>query len=333
MDTKNSPSNWVKKLRKYRFMGYFALSQAILMLAFFAFVAVFEKDLPAPRISSSESFNEKARWLHNWGNKKCDVLVIGSSMALNNIDWVSIKPMLKNKSLVNTASWDMTVSKSASMLKYVAPICKPDLIVLVAFFGDFNAKENQPIDWEFFQQYLGTLPTGFAYLKSADFAYYASTFANLKILASKGNSVYESLNFDETGSVILDCDHFQRSRRRWDGYDRYLSLLDKRKVQIELDGLLEIENIAKANRSRLVVIATPLRKTAEEKVANTWATALLGDVAQSVQATGGQFVQAGLLADFPDLDFADFAHLNKCGATKVAELIAPTITNALIPLP
>ncbi len=333
MDTKNSSLNWVAKLGKYQFFGYFVLSQVVLVLAFFVFVEVFERSLPAPRISPSESFNEKARWLHNLGNKKCDVLVIGSSMALNNIDWVSINPVLKNKSVVNTASWNMPISKSGTMLKYIAPICKPDLIVLVAFFGDFNVKENQPIDWEFFQQYLGSLNTGLAYLKSADLAYYTSTFVSLRIRANKGNSIYESLNFDETGSVILDCDHFQKSRSRWDGYDRYSSLMDKKEVQIELDGLLEIENIARANRSRLVVISTPLRKAAEEKIANTWATALWSDVAKSVQASGGLFVQAGLLADFPDSDFADFAHLNKCGATKVAELIAPTIIKVLVPPP
>ncbi|NOU01382.1 MAG: hypothetical protein HOO95_07405 [Gallionella sp.] len=331
MDTSQPRAAW---LNKYRFVGYFALTQIILVFGFFAFVTIFEKQLPAPRLSSSESFNEKARWLRELGNKKCDVLVIGSSMAINNVDWAFIRPALNNMTVVNTASWDMSIAASATMLKYIAPVCNPRFIVLVAFFGDFNSKGHQPIDWEFFQDYFNGQPSQLAYLKSADLTYYLSTFLNLKNLSNKGNTVYESLNFDETGSVMLNCNNFVRKKSRWDGYNSYLSHFSPGKVQVELDGLAEIEHIARTNHIHLVVVSTPLRKVAEDKIAATWVATLLEKVKQSVQGRGGVFIQAGALANFTDSDFADFAHLNECGARKMATLIAPLILKlSAVPAP
>jgi hypothetical protein len=322
MDSSYQHSAWPKK---YQFIGYFALTQVFLVFGFFAFVTAFEKQLPAPRLSSSESFNEKARWLRELESKQCDVLVIGSSMALNNVDWAFIRPALNDMTVVNTASWDMSISASAAMLKYIAPVCKPKFIVLVAFFGDFNSKGHQPIDWQLFQDYFNGQPSPLVYLKSADLTYYLSTFSSLEKLSSKGNTVYESLNFDVTGSVMLDCKNLVRKKSRWEGYNSYLSHFSPEKVQVELDGLTEIERIAQANHSHLVVVSTPLRKVAEEKIAASWVATFLKKVKQSVQNAGGVFIQAGALANFTDSDFADFAHLNECGARKVATLIVPSM--------
>ena len=249
-------------------------------------------------------------------------------MALNNIDWDFIQPMLKNKSVVNTASWGLSISDSAAFVEYFAPLCKPDLIVLTEFFGDFHYEQQQPqhINWKLFEEYVKGTPAWIIYLKTIDLGYYGRTLIGLKQLSYfKKNTIYASLRFDKTGSVMFDCDNFEVDKKRWDGWNNDLAALNNESFQKEVDSLFFIEKFVKNHQIHLVVISTPLRKMAEEKVTTTWVKPVLENAEQSIVDSGGIFIKVSSLSDFPDSFFTDFAHLNMCGARKVAQLIAPTI--------
>ena len=317
---------WFMKQPKLRFLLFFCLAQAVFLGLFLGFISVFKDKLPAPHLSSSESFNEKARWLHKLQAKSCDILVLGSSMALNNIDWAAIQANKPQVSVVNASSWGLTLEESAAMLNTLAPSCKPRLIVLVAYFGDFDYVEQKSINWRLFKDYLQNTADEFIYLQTANLNYYLSTFLRQKRMVEKGNAIYQSLLFDKTGTVLLNCENFQIEAGRWQGYIK-LQNLKAENVKLALQGLSLIEESAKAYHSHLTVIVPPLRPAAEQKSTEIGAEQLWDEVAASVRDAGGDFMRPGLLVAFKDADFADFAHLNACGATKMAEAISASIIN------
>jgi hypothetical protein len=284
--------------------------------------------MPAPRFSTSESFNEKARWIRNFSANKCDVLIIGSSMSLNNIDASYIKVLTHGKSVLNAGSWGLTISESALLLKYLAPLCKPTVIVLATYYGDFNGTGGKKINWELFQNYINGESTIITYLKSMDPMYYLSTYIHRRSFVKKGKSIYQSLIFDYTGSVMFDFNHFEIDPGRWDAQNTYLPL-DQDRVKENLSGLSNIENIVREHHSRLLVIATPLRQKAEEKLSTPEIARLWETVSNSVNNDDGVFIKVRAFYDFNDEQFTDFAHLNECGARKVTEVIAPAVIRLL----
>lgn len=312
-----------------KYLGILLATPVFILVAMTVTIFTVEDEMPAPRFSTSESFNEKARWIHNLPNIKCDVLIIGSSMALNNVDGSSLKKLTQGKSVLNLGSWGLTNAETATLLKYVAPLCKPKVIIFATFYGDFDNQIEKKINWELFESYLKGQSTVITYLKSMDPSYYWTTYIERRSLTVKGRSIYQSLIFDETGSIIFDCDNFEISPARWNAQNTYLLPLSPEKMQATISGLIEIENVAREHHSGLLVISTPLRKVAKEKFSTPEITRLWEEISRSVNDSGGKFVNVGASYNFIDEQFADFAHLNRCGANKVIEVIAPSLINLL----
>ena len=307
-------------MRKNIFLFVFIVFQGFFLILFLFSVSFFYKSLPAPHISVSESFNEKARWLRKINNNNCDILVLGSSVALNNVDWSLISD-LKNKSIINTASWGLTIDESAKLLDVLTPICKPHTIVLVSYFGDFVNEEKKTINWSLFDEYLKTDYEELLYLKTANFNYYLSSFMSRKRINQKGNSVYQSLLFDNTGTVLLDCENFQIEKARWDSYIN-LKKLKFNTIHNSLNDLSLLEDKAKRINSEFIVIASPLRPIAKQKSIEIGIEELWSSVELSVLNSGGKFINLANLNELSDADFTDTAHLNACGARKMAYFIS-----------
>ena len=311
---------------KYRFIVYFFLSQLILIFCLFGFVYVFKYNLPSPRLSNSVSFNEKARWLHkqNLNSNKCDILVAGSSMALNNIDWSYIQSKLDNKNIVNTSSWGSLIPDGVNILNTLVPMCKPDLIVYIIFYGDFNSKENKTIDWSLYKEYISSRNDEEFYFKAPDLMYYLTNFFRNSKKNAEKNKIYESLIFYKTGTVNLDCTNFQVEEGRWNGYLK-MQDLNKDGINIALENLSKIEEIARENASKLIVVLPPLRNVAINKINKISIDGMWDKAASSVESSGGIFLNYMVTSGFSDEYFVDFAHLNQCGANKMSKLILPSI--------
>jgi hypothetical protein len=314
------------KYRKYIIIVV-VLAPILFFLIMISTIVVFKNKIPAPRISNSESFNEKARWIQGNLATGCDVLIIGSSMALNNIDGSLLKEMTQAKSVLNLGSWGLTTSESEEILKYVVPLCKPKVIILSTYYGDFDNRPES-INWKLFKDYVYGKSTVVTYLKSMDPIYYLSAYINRKHLKSSGNSIYQSLEFDVTGSVMFDCKNFQVDPARWDGQNKYQPLNPER-TEANLSALISIENIAKDNHSQLLVVETPLRKVAEVTLFKPEIIHLWDAVTRSVNSAGFTFLKVRSHNDFSDEQFVDFVHLNKCGAIKAMKAIAPAVTKIL----
>src|ERR1700753_1789580 len=124
-------------------------------------------------------------------------------MALNNMDAQTLRAGLHGATVLNVGSWGMTLAESASMLEVLAPRCRPRTIVLPVYYGDFGDHPDKHIDWDAYRRYIDGEPVWLGYLRALDPAYYVRTYMLLRRLAAKGNAVYESLRFDDAGSVLF----------------------------------------------------------------------------------------------------------------------------------
>ena len=318
--------------RNISFILWFFLTQIFILAIVFLLIFTFRSELPAPSISSSISFNEKARWLRKYGisQNSCDILVIGSSIGLNNIDTEAVTKALRNKSIINVSSWGLALPDSAKLLSILAPLCKPKLIIYVAYHTDFKGQPDKTINWAVFSSYLNGRSELITYISSPKIYFYITTFFWLRNIRIKKNSIYASLDFTKTGSVMLNSEYFEVDQNRWDGWNinNGDNILNASDVQLGLKSLSLIEEIAKQHGARLMAIKTPLRKKYDGSATN-----LLSDlwykVEQSVLNAGGIFINVGLHSKFDDSFFADFVHLNKDGAKNVSDIITQDIFLAI----
>lgn len=284
--------------------------------------------MPAPRLSSSESFNEKARWVKENLTNGCEIVIAGSSMALNNVDGHAIKNTFQDYSVLNIASWGLNISESKKLLELITKKCKPKLILYSDYYADFDNQWEKNVDWKLLEDYLDKEPTVLTYFKSLDIRYYFSTFISRGIAERKINKIYHSLIFDETGSVLLDCDNFEISNERWDAHKKYKAL-DFRNTQDNLADLKNILKYSEKNSIKFVFIKTPLRPAANEALLQPEIKQLWINAKKSIRDLGGVFIDMQSQYAFTDDHFTDFAHLNKCGARKEIEFVTPVLKNLI----
>lgn len=286
----------------------------------------FRAQAPAPHLSNSVSFNEKARWLNDHLNSRCDFLVIGSSMALNNLDAQELASQFPGNVVVNTASWGMSVEESYTMLKKIIPLCKPKTIVLVTNYLDFSSTGNKEIAWDRFGRYLNASLIESTYTRGFDLFYLADDL-KYQSDATRERRDYGSLAFDDTGTVNLDCKQFHIDPRRWDGY-KFDHLATSGIRPAALDAITSMANTANEANSRFVVIATPMRPAAEASFYPEIRAELWDSVRRRVENRNGVYLHVAGTNGFNDELFADFLHLNACGAKKLTQLAAHALRDA-----
>ena len=300
-----------------------------LILVLLILVILDFSEKPAPRFTPNFALNEKVRWLKvNGGN--CDILVIGSSMALGNIDGPHIKSALPNRSILNTGAWGLSLMDTLNLLQIIAPICKPKLIVLVMAQSDFS-HSNTVQDWSQISRYLNhkRLEPEFSYIYNMDGLYYLTSFLDRIGKKEMGNKIYDSLNFDETGGVVLDSTGLEIDYKKWNGFLNEAPL-----TKINMDNgfksLLKISGIASHCGSQLLIITTPIRRAAwkiqlENKIFQLWSDVSLWSMIHNVT-----YVNDSQSLDFDDSYFADYMHLNNKGARALTEDLLPTIQRLLL---
>lgn len=319
-----------KDYRKYRFILVFFLTQYCLLSSVMLLIHFKHDKFPAPKLSSSLSFNEKARWLSQHISK-CDILVGGSSVALNNIDWSDIQSQLYSN-IINVSSWGLSLDETAILLDHIAAICTPKLIVLPIFYADFFNKSEKGINWQQFDEYIThKKPDTYFFYENLDLLYYFSSYFDIKKNQAKQNTIYETLQFDNTGSVLYNCQTFEKNPIRWNGY-KILKKISEAQFTDRLSVIAEISAIATKNNSKLLIVLTPLREVAEQALQELEVDKLWEQFNNAIVKTNAvTVVNSNNLSHFSDDNFADYAHLNSCGAKSLAQVLLPVVNSTLPP--
>lgn len=313
---------WRSKPDASTYLAVLLLVPLVCTAALIVSILFFQNELPAPRLSNSSAFNEKARWIRGNLPQKCSTLILGSSMALNNIDAEMLPRERFGEQIANVASWGMGMRDSEKMLKMIAPLCKPDAVILVTNFMDFNSAWSKDIDWVLFDEYIHQSSYLLAYLREFDLRDFISAIKSRRKNSKEGTKFYQSMVFDETGTVNFACRNFRIDPRRWDGHQSRELELDANLRAENIQALHRIAETAKQMNIKLYVLTPPMRRVAETGFLVDARKTLWDDVKRVVSKSGGAYLQVPGSSEFGDELFADFAHMNACGAEKFTRQIA-----------
>jgi hypothetical protein len=268
------------------------------------------KDMPPPRLSSNISFDSKARWLRDaLSDHHCDVLVLGSSMALNSFHHPSFARRNSDK-VVNLGVWGMSIGDGYRMLRAVTSLCRPRLLIMPLYYGDFFASDA-PIDWPEAEKYIGGGNSLVTYLKTMDLISLVKGAKQTSDRRQQGRAIYNTLEFDASGTANLSFENFQVLESRWEGYKSKPVLPASQK---SLDALQQIVMLAKSQGIEVMTPTVPMRGAAEQFLDAAVLDGLWFSVEKAVAAGGGRFIRINNDQRFPDEFFADFSHLNERGA-------------------
>jgi hypothetical protein len=295
------------------------------VIAFLVGIVLFQDELPAPRFSGNDAFNEKARWLKTNLTPKCDVLIIGSSIALNNAAPEGFDLLYPGGTFINAGFWGASSEDSARMLKEIIPLCKPRMVLFLTYYGDFKTNDSEfYIKWDQFAEYLKGESALLAYLSNLDLSYYAKTFMEHHRIAKLGRGSYYCLQFNKYGSVNFDSARLKIEPARWNAYKTSRFIFSEVKPTM-MNAVSDMARTAHLNNSQLVVVSTPMIHSAEDYIPTNETSKLWEVVRKRVGGEGGIYLHVTSMDGFDDPLFADCAHLNQLGAKKLASEIVERI--------
>lgn len=168
------------------------------------------REIPTNFISNSVCFNSKLDHIKSSPMAPgANCLILGSSISLNNVDAESLSQ--KNKITVyNLSSWGLKPYQSYQLLKKTHQKFAPKQLIIAFNNTDFG-QDNKEIsygtiyDYLFKSSFLSQMSSFFAHFNIQDFL---SDWA-MRSKFSKRDNVYQSLRFDDHGSILLNAKNFQ----------------------------------------------------------------------------------------------------------------------------
>ena len=260
---------------------------------------------PAPMVSNSFSFNEKLFALENFEAK---YLAFGSSITLNNLDATEVKRHFNTEDFLNLGSWGMSVLNTYDLIRVYTEIFKPEVIIMVSNVEDFF-----PTSIQFDPSEVGEImqqPEGFydyLYVKYPKLSYYVRRYFGNKAIYGKRN-VYDSMEFDENGSVMLSMDGFAIDSSRWN-HLQDLSKIDPVNYS-HLDSLCQYLS---DQGKRFIFMQSPVRSSLRNAEYDAGLQEHITRVKTILHKYGHTFLDSSQ-EKWADSGFVDAGHLNESGA-------------------
>jgi hypothetical protein len=311
---------WSKSdLSPRRYVALAALA-ALLVVgapALFFFWAYSQGRLVAPALSGNVCLDEKVRFLRNSPTKQCDVLVIGSSMALNNIDSEAmLKHLPLGTRLLNAGAYNMKISQTRALLECLLAVYRPRSVILVCGLMDFNKTGPTPVldSPELIQFINGSSSWVLVLLRHFDLQYYVKW--SFRILQSRSSRKdYFSVMFDAWGSIPLEISFPKVDERRWN-----LKVDPEQLDPAEYEEFARVADVVRNKGLSLICIQPPMRQGAVP----VGATAAVDQHWRRMERVLGSrgfhlwnFNAIGLGDEY----FADYSHLNERGVVPFSEML------------
>ncbi len=267
--------------------------------------------VPAPRISASEAFNEKSAWLRErLAPTNCDVLVIGSSVALNDVDGREIAARLKTSNVINAASWGLNIEDLPTFYAHLTQHCKFRTVILATTYVDLESHWEKGIDWHAFERYLSGDQLK-PYIESPDLYYYTRRItAGWRDRAHPGN--VDSLDFDHGGSALLSCGRHDLPDDRVYAYHRNTVSTAR---PTAFTAFQQLTAQIRADGARFIIVSTPIEAVARNEFGSAL-QAFWQPIKAFAKTQGVEFVYGQTDLALEDNAFVDYRHLNRCGAER-----------------
>jgi hypothetical protein len=260
-------------------------------------------------VSNSVSFNAKARFLAEKDFSKTRCFILGSSLSLHNIDGVRLE-QLNKVSVLNLSSWGRKLVDFESFLPMI-----PDTAVLIMNIGftDFGTSSMQ--------HYEGYPMENTHHWKNVllNLRTYDAQLAKIKEYTnSEACKTYNDLNFDKTGTILLDGTKVEISKIRWE---------HSPSVPSEEDIWVFINELAKLGNRKVFIFFSPERishKSENKRIA-------IDSIKRKIES---QYPNVSFFnnyaLNFDEPMFVDCTHFSKKGAEKYTEIITEQMRNSQI---
>ncbi len=293
-----------------------ALSFFILTIgAIFILTNKFEQPF---RFSNSISYDVKLLFLHN-NNKllnESNTIVIGSSMALNNIDSSELITNSKYNSVINVSSWGLQVPEVYQLLRLL-DLSNKKYIIYSTQYIDFQYDIEKNIDDNEVKKYIYNQFSFYPYVSTLN-----SFILNINNMINydeqyKDKNLYSYLVYDQNGDINFNFDNDRYiNKNRWSDIEESTLNMKNFDTMIKLNHFLKTKNI------ELIVITTPLRKEIINNPVISHNFNIYTNTLESLSHKYNfKYLNTHNILDLDDSYFVDKSHLNYLGAKKVTQLI------------
>jgi hypothetical protein len=234
-------------------------------------------------------------------------------MALNNTDGRELQRLVPSGTVVNAGSWALRLDESRELYAAMQDRCRPKVVVIPVYYGDFSHPAGKPVPskeirWDWVDAYLRGGGAPLSARMQTDLSYVLDTWRKLKSVEYRSNAYYTSLDFDETGAVLLD-DRFHIDPKRWNGFrSTSAELVD----DAEYSRFADLLRAVSANGARFLVVRTPMTSQATATFDTPYVRRHWRRVEAVTKNAKGIFVDLSGMR-LADERFADFCHLKGPG--------------------
>lgn len=303
---------WLKK--------WFYLT-ALLIIGTFIFILYIHhvKDVPL-RLSNSISFDAKLSFLKKSNKlRDAEILIVGSSMGLNNISSPILAKELNNEHILNLSAWGLKAQDIAKILEMIDLKHVQKVIYLNQYFdfygsslGSYKSKDIKSFIYGRFSitPYLNTLYSLTSNFK--DYIYWRKRFLD--------TNKYSNLNFNQYGDVGLQIDQKNIDSNRWN------EVTDIRELKEHFEAFEDMIVLLRNKKIKLYIVTTPLREKifARDDLTDLYIP-YFNKMLQLHKKHIFRYINTQEILDLDDSYFVDSSHLNSKGATILANALSKSI--------
>ena len=203
-----------------------------------------------PILSDSISFDAKAYELRKLKLKQVDIIVVGSSIALNDLNSKIIKENF-TQSYFNFGVWNLQIGDDYPLLKHYIIKYKPRYIILPITMHDFTSVPDASLPYNID---LGDQPLGYYYIKNFANLFEIIKRKNALDLSTKDNNRYDCLVYDNYGGVELHLTKESISAIR---LKDFIGMFPNQNTPTAYKSLADIAVFLKKNKVKLISLQIP----------------------------------------------------------------------------
>lgn len=329
------------KFSKYNTLFAIAITQLFISLIFLTLILEQKKLLIAPQLIASTSFDEKVRFFREVKPKQSQIVAVGSSVAVNNLDSTALKDKNGNQiSFLNFGFYGLPISEAKSAIDLAVRVSgKPNTLLVTSapidFYGCFSATTTSPntklglqkLNQTDAAQYIASnIPGVFYHAKYRGWWRMIDYKLMLEVQRQRTtNNTFDSLKFDPSGSVLLEIPKADVSPERWQGQQWGAAMRQLSSPQNTCyDDFQSLVDYTKQQNINLVFVLSPVRQGYFDKFdpARQGLEFHKQKITAILQKNNSIFIDAHSDLKVADEYFVDAVHLNKLGAQMLTNYVS-----------
>ena len=279
-----------------------------------------------PLLTNSVSFDAKVFEVDRLKLKHVDIMAVGSSVTLNDLNTKIIKDCL-HKSYYNFSSWGLQIPDDYKLIVNNVDKYSPKYLIMTTTFADFILAENN------------TLAKKFDLNNTSSMTYYVKNYNNLESIISrwhdlktyrKGNDEYTGLKFDDGGGIGLQISKQNQNIKRVYDAKAIMKMFPNKFTNPDYLILNKIAAFLQSKNIILVFVQAPYASSVIESKTMLNAINDHFDKCKAiVESHKGIYLNKEVITNIPDSLFADPLHLSKSGSIVFTKKIVANLSRIL----